>query len=135
MTTTMPKLAEKIRQQVRERLEQRDREYREECREYKEQGFAPHYCKHGTNLWVDYDPICPGCEDGMSLDEEAEMIAGNVMHDYQERTDQVMETLERLHTFRREAMLSLEQEDALRNAAKALMDYAMQPLQPYLEDK
>lgn len=28
-----------------------------------EEGFRPPECIHGTNLWVDYDPICPGCEE------------------------------------------------------------------------
>lgn len=29
-------------------------------------GYAFPTCKHGTSLWVDYDNICGGCEDGSS---------------------------------------------------------------------
>ena len=29
---------------------------------YRE-GYRPHYCIHGTNLWTDYDNICWGCEE------------------------------------------------------------------------
>lgn len=46
-------------------------EYKEERaqeeREAAEQGFRPHYCIHGTNQWVDYDNICYGCEEGVTL--------------------------------------------------------------------
>lgn len=37
--------------------------YEEECKDYAKQGFAPHYCVHGTNLWVDWDCACGMCEE------------------------------------------------------------------------
>lgn len=41
-------------------------EYLEECESYRRDGFRPAYCEHGTYQWVDYDPICGGCEDGLT---------------------------------------------------------------------
>lgn len=38
--------------------------FEEEKDEYYREGYRPQYCFHGTNLWVDYDPICQACEDG-----------------------------------------------------------------------
>jgi len=38
--------------------------YRESCDADWRQGYRPHYCRHGMNLWTDYDPICGACEDG-----------------------------------------------------------------------
>ena len=52
-------LHEKERQ-YNERLEQ----YERECREYAADGYRPHYCLHGVNLWTDYDNICGWCEEG-----------------------------------------------------------------------
>jgi hypothetical protein len=43
----------------------------EMARECAEQGFRPHYCIHGTNLWTDYDNICQGCENGEPLWDDA----------------------------------------------------------------
>lgn len=45
---------------------------------YREQGFRSHYCIHGTNQWTDYDNICGGCEDGLSL---RRMVINGVHHD------------------------------------------------------
>lgn len=42
-------------------------EYQEERAAYHRQGLRAQYCEHGTNMWTDYDPICPGCEDGWSM--------------------------------------------------------------------
>lgn len=36
--------------------------YEEACEEYHRQGLRPHYCIHGTNLWVDWDCACGACE-------------------------------------------------------------------------
>jgi hypothetical protein len=38
--------------------------YEETCNQYAKEGYRPHYCFHGTNLWTDYDPMCGPCEDG-----------------------------------------------------------------------
>lgn len=39
-------------------------EYDAECAKYAKDGYRPHTCFHGTNLWVDYDVMCGPCEDG-----------------------------------------------------------------------
>jgi hypothetical protein len=60
--------------------------YEEVKREAYKEGYRPHYCIHGTNLWTDYDPMCGPCEDGygyyhfdtyarLSLDEAKSAIA------------------------------------------------------------
>lgn len=38
-------------------------EYREMVEEYRAKGYRAPRCIHGTNLWVEYDPICHYCED------------------------------------------------------------------------
>lgn len=45
-------------------MKKAEADYAEECAEYARQGYIPHYCPHGTDLWVDWDPICQSCEDG-----------------------------------------------------------------------
>lgn len=49
------------------RLEADYLEYLEACESWRKDGYRPHYCEHGTNLWTDYDNICGGCEDGMTM--------------------------------------------------------------------
>lgn len=39
-------------------------DYEEECRQAWKDGYNPHYCIHGTNLWVDWDCACWKCEAG-----------------------------------------------------------------------
>ena len=41
----------------------RDLAYEQDCNDLASQGFAPEFCKHGTYRWVDYDVMCPYCED------------------------------------------------------------------------
>lgn len=60
MTTTTTNRAEEIATNLFEQ----QREYEEAQRDAAKEGFRPHYCIHGTNLWTDYDNICGGCEDG-----------------------------------------------------------------------
>lgn len=36
--------------------------YEEKVEEWHKQGYRPHYCIHGTNLWVDWDCACGACE-------------------------------------------------------------------------
>jgi hypothetical protein len=42
----------------------RHADWAESAEEWRRQGYRPHYCPHGMNLWVDYDVICGACEDG-----------------------------------------------------------------------
>jgi len=42
-------------------------EYLEACESWRRDGYRPHYCEHGTNMWTDYDNICGPCEDGLTM--------------------------------------------------------------------
>lgn len=53
---------------------------------YAEDGYRPHYCIHGTNQWTDYDNICGGCEEGISL---LRMIAEGARSDVTQFTDRL----------------------------------------------
>lgn len=37
------------------------------CEQDRRDGYRPHYCEHGVNMWTDYDAICGYCEDGISM--------------------------------------------------------------------
>lgn len=50
-------------------------QYREDCEQDRAEGHRPHYCIHGTNQWTDYDNICGGCEDGLTVWDMAENAA------------------------------------------------------------
>ena len=60
---------------ARAEVAQRNAEYDADCAQWAEEGLAPHYCIHGTNLWVDYDNICGGCEDPLTDEQIAQQIA------------------------------------------------------------
>lgn len=55
------------------------KEYLREAEEMAEQGYRMSTCFHGTSQWVDYDVMCPGCEDGAvdqySTEEEVQEYA------------------------------------------------------------
>lgn len=36
---------------------------------YHSQGYRAKYCEHGTYMWTDWDPMCPGCEDGHTMSD------------------------------------------------------------------
>lgn len=52
-----------IARKERARIAERVAAYRRECADAAAEGYRPSHCIHGTYLWVDYDPICAGCED------------------------------------------------------------------------
>ena len=56
---------------ARKAIAKRDTEWLDEAREYEKNGYRPHYCPHGTDLWVDWDPICGMCEEGLTPLQEA----------------------------------------------------------------
>lgn len=62
------------------------KEYLEECAEYRARGHRHNYCFHGVNQWVDYDCACGACEDGAinehSSVEEIRAYAEEVVADY-----------------------------------------------------
>ena len=47
-----------------ESILERQKDYLEECDEYRARGHRHNYCFHGVNQWVDYDCACGLCEDG-----------------------------------------------------------------------
>jgi hypothetical protein len=49
--------------------------YEEDCAVDRREGHRPHYCIHGTNQWTDYDNICGGCEDSLTVWDMAERAA------------------------------------------------------------
>lgn len=71
------------------RLDERRRTYEEECRRDSAQGYRPHYCIHGMNLWTDYDPICGPCEDGYTDRELALAQAHTDVRSYMARLNAV----------------------------------------------
>jgi hypothetical protein len=56
----------KLAAKLSARAEQRYASYLSECDADRKDGYRSHYCEHGVNLWIDYDPICGYCEDGQS---------------------------------------------------------------------
>lgn len=65
LSKTVLSLAAKIAR----RAEQGYLDYIEACESYRRDGYRPHYCEHGTNLWTEYDNICGPCEDGLSMSD------------------------------------------------------------------
>lgn len=39
----------------------------QDCRDDRADGHSKSHCEHGTNLWVEWDPICGPCEDGVTM--------------------------------------------------------------------
>ncbi len=52
---------------INRRLEASYAAYLADCEEDRQQGYRPHFCQHGMNLWTDFDPICGYCEDGFTM--------------------------------------------------------------------
>lgn len=57
------------------------KEYFSAVEEAAKEGFRPQTCIHGTNMWSDYDVMCPGCEVGdftewTSAEEVRELALG-----------------------------------------------------------
>lgn len=44
-------------------------------------GYRPEFCIHGTYQWTDYDNICGGCEDGVTL---RQMVVEGALRDVRE---------------------------------------------------
>ena len=54
---------------------------------YGGKGYSYPYCPHGMSLWTDYDNICGGCEDGYSVYQLALWSAQEMVAEYNERSD------------------------------------------------
>lgn len=66
-------------------LKQARREYDEECRRWWARGYRPHYCFHGMNLWVDWDPICGYCEMDYTVYDQALAMAHEQVDEFDRR--------------------------------------------------
>ena len=60
MTTISRKNFEALLEDFHENQE----EYHAEVLAHRINGHRHPYCFHGTSMWVDYDPMCYGCEEG-----------------------------------------------------------------------
>jgi hypothetical protein len=49
--------------------------YERDCADDRANGNRPHYCIHGTNMWVDWDCACGACEEGLTVWDMAERSA------------------------------------------------------------
>lgn len=67
-----------------------------EVQYHSENGHRPSHCIHGTYQWTDYDNICGGCEEGVSLRRMAVERAAGCVKRWHERITVVCEA-ERLH--------------------------------------
>lgn len=47
-----------------EEFHENQEEYHAEVLAHRIRGHRHPYCFHGTSMWVDYDPMCGGCEEG-----------------------------------------------------------------------
>lgn len=74
-------------------LDERQARYDEECRQWHEQGYRPHYCIHGANMWVEWDCICPWCEESIPDEVLAIHRALDALTERQERMDHVIQFL------------------------------------------
>ncbi|MNW48366.1 hypothetical protein D3C74_257290 [compost metagenome] len=52
-------------------IQERDAEWERDRDQWNRDGYRAHYCRHGVNLWVDYDCACGACEESLSPLEEA----------------------------------------------------------------
>jgi hypothetical protein len=62
-TTKLSKDVMKLALIILNRHRQTFIDYEESAAEYAKQGYRPHYCVHGVNMWVDYDCACGMCEE------------------------------------------------------------------------
>ena len=92
-TVVTPKAVARVALPILRELRQRDADWEEAAAEWARQGYRPHYCKHGTNLWVEWDAMCPGCEDSSTIYEEAVAIAGVRVRETAARMDLVNDFL------------------------------------------
>lgn len=67
--------------------------YERECREAAREGFAPHYCRHGVNMWVDYDMACWRCEVGEPTRTEMMRAALDAAHKYDDEMHEAADAL------------------------------------------
>jgi len=59
----------KIAKQLDAKYQMDYQRYLDDCESDYRNGYRPHYCEHGTNMWTDYDNICGPCEDGLSMSD------------------------------------------------------------------
>lgn len=52
-------------------IRERDAEWESDAVGWAREGYRPRYCRHGANMWVDYDCACWQCEQALTPHEEA----------------------------------------------------------------
>lgn len=125
MTATTTNRAEEIATNLFEQ----QREYEEAQRDAAKEGFRPHYCIHGTNLWTDYDNICGGCEDGeftqYSTPTEVRAYARAVAEGEEARearqAEEVEATIDRIVRMYRDVKKMVGKPRIYRNGATAML--------------
>ena len=70
--------------------------YEEDCEQDRANGYRPHYCIHGTNMWVDHDCACGPCEQGLTAWDMAERSAWD-RHAHFLRVMDLFKTVTRAH--------------------------------------
>lgn len=55
--------------------------YLSDMEDLRKEGYGRSHCFHGTDLWVEWDPICGYCEDGTTLQQ---LALGRAKHRYEE---------------------------------------------------
>lgn len=96
-------------------------EYLAACKLYIQEGFTPHYCEHGVNMWTDYDPICGSCEQGLTMGDGVmrRSLALKRARDCYARAEVLIDVQEVLHEA---GILIPEQNEAIwRMVARLLM--------------
>lgn len=87
-------------------LEQGYLDYLEACESWRREGYRPHYCEHGTNLWTDYDNICGPCEDGLSMRDG--LLRREIALDRAKRRDEECRKIVKAASDLREAGIGLD---------------------------
>jgi hypothetical protein len=57
---------------------------------YGGKGYSYPYCIHGSSNWTDYDNICGGCEESLSVYQRAIWSAQEKVDEYRKRVDWVV---------------------------------------------
>ena len=85
----MSKVVIRIAYHYLQNLKERDQNYELACKEAAKEGVIRHYCKPGFDQWVDFDCICPFCEDPEDNYTQALRLAHQDYSEYLARLDAV----------------------------------------------
>lgn len=68
------------------KIRSRDEEWQDEERRAAREGLRPHYCRHGVNMWVEWDCACWKCEQSLTPHEEALEWAHQIVAEVKDRS-------------------------------------------------